>query len=171
MPTVRKTRTIAAPVQELWETIRDPHHLPRWWPRVERVEDVADGAFTEVMRTGKGKVVRADFKIVRLDEHSHVIAWEQQLKDTPFENLLRSAETEIRLAALPAAGGDDVAVTEVTLQLHQTLTESVSRGRYKSWLSIGGSAFRGFGNHMMQRAGNDTLAQAITGLQRISGRA
>ncbi len=48
--------------------MRDPHHLPRWWPRVTRVEDVEDGAFTEVMRTRKGKFVRADFNLVRADE-------------------------------------------------------------------------------------------------------
>jgi len=54
MPTARRARTIAAPAQELWETIRDPHHLPRWWPRVSRVEDVADDQFTEVLSTSGG---------------------------------------------------------------------------------------------------------------------
>ena len=34
MPTARRSRTIAAPAEELWEVIGDPHHLPRWWPRV-----------------------------------------------------------------------------------------------------------------------------------------
>ena len=43
MPTARRSRTIAAPAQELWDVIRDPHHLPRWWPRVTRVEDVEEG--------------------------------------------------------------------------------------------------------------------------------
>ena len=38
MPTTRRTRTIAAPPDELWSTIADPYHLPRWWPRVDRVE-------------------------------------------------------------------------------------------------------------------------------------
>ena len=64
VPTARRSRTIAAPVEELWEVIGDPHHLPRWWPRVNRVEDVEGDAFTEVMTTAKGKVVRADFKLV-----------------------------------------------------------------------------------------------------------
>ena len=66
MPTARRSRTIAAPVEELWEVICDPHHLPRWWPRVKRVEDVDGDAFTEVMTTAKGKVVRADFHLVQL---------------------------------------------------------------------------------------------------------
>ena len=138
---------------------------------MERVEDVHEDAFTEVMRTGKGKIVRADFKVVECDEPRHVIVWAQQLADTPFENLLGSAETEVRLAALPADGSAQAALTEVTLQLRQTLSDSATRPRYGRWLSFGGSAFRGFGNHMVQRAGNDTLAQAIAGLQRISGRA
>ncbi|MGH2855564.1 MAG: SRPBCC family protein, partial [Solirubrobacteraceae bacterium] len=40
MPTTQRTRTIAAPAGEVWELVSDPHHLPRWWPRVARVEGV-----------------------------------------------------------------------------------------------------------------------------------
>ena len=65
MPAARRSRVLAASLDELWQTIGDPHHLPRWWPRVERVEDVQDGAFTELMRTAKGKAVRADFACSR----------------------------------------------------------------------------------------------------------
>ncbi len=79
MPTSEASRTIEATAQELWEVIADPHHLPRWWPRVERVEDVDGEGFTEVMRTGKGKLVRADFKLVQLDEARHVATWAQQV--------------------------------------------------------------------------------------------
>ena len=43
-----------APAEDLWEVVRDPHHLPRWWPRVQRVEDVDGDAFTEVRITAKG---------------------------------------------------------------------------------------------------------------------
>lgn len=171
MTTSQASATIDASVEELWRVVSDPHHLPRWWPRVERVEDVDGGAFTEVMRTGKGKVVRADFQVTELDEHSHVIVWAQRLEGTPFQNVLRNAETEVRLAAPSTSAGVDAAPTEVTLLLRQTLSESVSRARYAGWLSPAGSVFRGFGNRMVERAGNDTLAQAIAGLQRISGRA
>ena len=31
---------IAAPRERVWELVSDPHHLPRWWPRAVRVEDV-----------------------------------------------------------------------------------------------------------------------------------
>lgn len=165
MPTSQATRTIQATVQELWEVVSDPHHLPRWWPRVERVEDVDGDAFTEVMKTGKGKVVKADFRLIGLDEQRHVATWAQQVLDTPFERLLRSAETEVQLAAAEP----DAPVTEVTLQLRQTLNDSLSKAGFGRWVGLG-SYFKGFGNHMVRRAGTETLEQALDGLQRISGR-
>jgi len=70
--------------------VRDPHHLPRWWPRVMRVEDVtltgtgeAD-AFTEVMKTRKGKLVRADFNVIVGSEGERTLTWVQRLEGTPF---------------------------------------------------------------------------------------
>ena len=108
MPNASASRTIAAPVLQLWEVIRDPHHLPRWWPRVTRVEDVQDGAFTEVMRTRKGKLVRADFNVVARDDGERSLTWVQQIDGTPFARVLKSAETQVRLAPVgtsaPASG-------------------------------------------------------------------
>src|ERR1700758_1095009 len=98
MPTATRTRMLAAPPENGWQLVGDPHHLPRWWPRVERVEDVRERAFTEVMRTAKGKVVRADFELAHVDGEAHTLRWEQQLVGTPFEGLFSSAETEITLA-------------------------------------------------------------------------
>src|SRR5690348_9100716 len=101
MPTARRSRTIAAPAEDLWEVINDPHHLPRWWPRVERVEDVEDDAFTEVMRTRKGKLVRADFDIVRPSGDARATAgvlsvrWDQRIEGTPFAAVLSSSATEL----------------------------------------------------------------------------
>ena len=170
MPTSQASRTIQASVDELWGVVSDPHHLPRWWPRVERVEDVDGDAFTEVMKTGKGKVVRADFKLVGLDERHHVATWAQQVLDTPFERFLQSAETEIRLApASEARAGAPAAATEVTIELRQTLNDSLSK-TVGGGFSLG-SYFKGFGNQMVNRAAADTLEQALDGLQRISGRA
>jgi len=37
---VTRKRTIAAPVAEVWRLVSDPYNLPRWWPRVGRVENV-----------------------------------------------------------------------------------------------------------------------------------
>jgi len=152
LPTARRSRTIAAPVEGLWEVVRDPHHLPRWWPRVQRVEDVDGDAFTEVMITAKGKVVRADFHIVLLEEDARHLQWAQSVEDTPFARLLKAAETELRLTpvrASPAGGG---AATEVTIELRQTLH----------------GLFPRFGGYMVRRAALATLESALEGLERIS---
>jgi uncharacterized protein YndB with AHSA1/START domain len=156
MPTAQRSRTIAAPVEELWELLCDPHHLPRWWPRVSRVEDVEGGAFTEVMRTSKGKVVRADFELVEADERERSLRWRQLVQGTPFGRVLESAETEVRLAALPSGAGTESSqrpATEVTIELRQTLTGFLPR----------------FGGYMVRRAAAATIDEALDGLERISG--
>lgn len=152
MPTARRTRTIAAPVGELWETIRDPHHLPRWWPRVSRVEDVSGLEFTEVLITGAGKYVRADFTLAVCDERELRLCWEQRLEGSPFARLLRAAETEVRLKDLADEPGA-AAGTEVTIELRQSLNGFFAR----------------FGAHMVRRAARKTIDEALEGLERISG--
>ena len=144
MPTARRSRTLAAPLDELWQTIGDPHHLPRWWPRVERVEDVEDGAFTELMRTSKGKAVRADFRLLETDEQAHSLTWEQLLDGTPFARVLSEARTRVSLEQ--ADGG-----TRVTIELEQKLTGFFPR----------------FGGFMVRRAATATLDEALDGLERI----
>jgi uncharacterized protein YndB with AHSA1/START domain len=163
VPTARCTRTIAAPADELWLLIRDPHHLPRWWPRVTRVEDVEGDAFTEVMRTAKGRLVRADFNVVQADEGERALRWSQRLEGTPFGRLLSSAETEVRLTpvepgdpgppAVDGAPGSSGAATQVTIELRQSLTGFFPR----------------FGGFMVRRAAAATIEQALDGLERISG--
>jgi uncharacterized protein YndB with AHSA1/START domain len=152
MPTARLSRTIAAPADELWEVVRDPHHLPRWWPRVTRVEDVDGDAFTEVMTTAKGRLVRADFNLVHSDERGRALRWAQRVDGTPFSRLLASAETEVRLTPV-AAHEDSRVATEVTIELSQTLAGFFSR----------------FGGYMVRRAATATIAEALDGLERISG--
>ncbi|MCW3069550.1 MAG: Polyketide cyclase/dehydrase [Solirubrobacterales bacterium] len=160
MPTARRSRTIAASADELWGVLSDPHHLPRWWPRVTRVEDVEDGAFTEVMTTSKGKVVRADFDLLEADEQERSLRWSQRVEGTPFARLLKSAETEVRLA--PASDGQDLPAgqegfgapaTVVTIELRQALTGFFPR----------------FGGFMVRRAAAATIDEALNGLERISG--
>jgi uncharacterized protein YndB with AHSA1/START domain len=146
VPTARRSRIIAASLEELWEVISDPHHLPRWWPRVTRVEDVEGSAFTEVMKTTKGKLVRADFQLVKSDERARRLSWEQQVEGTPFARLLSSAETNVSLE--PAAEG-----TTVTIELRQTLSGFFPR----------------FGGFMVSRAAAATLEEALEGLERIRG--
>jgi uncharacterized protein YndB with AHSA1/START domain len=163
VPTARASRTIAAPADGLWEVVRDPHHLPRWWPRVTRVEDVEGDAFTEVMRTKKGRLVRADFNLVQADDHERALHWSQRVEGTPFGRLLKSAETEVRLTPVdarttgtPAGDGSHVdsgEATEVTIELRQSLTGFFPR----------------FGGFMVRRAAAATIEQALDGLERISG--
>ena len=114
MPTVRRARTLPAPPQEVWAIAADAHHLPRWWPRVTRVEDVEEAAFTQVLTTSKGVPVRADFRVVESAAPS-VRRWEQQLLNTPFERILAASAVELRLE--PAGG----ATTRVALTLDQRL--------------------------------------------------
>ncbi len=151
MPSVSRSRTIAAPALQLWEVICDPHHLPRWWPRVTRVEDVEDGAFTEVMKTRKGKLVRADFQLIESDEDTRRIRWAQRIEGTPFARLLKAAETEVRLQADAASTGG--AATEVTIELRQALSGFFPR----------------FGGYMVRRAARATIDEALDGLERIGG--
>jgi uncharacterized protein YndB with AHSA1/START domain len=159
MPTANRSRTIAAPADELWEVICDPHHLPRWWPRVTRVEDVEDGAFTEVMRTRKGKLVRADFNVVACDDAERSLTWAQRVEGTPFARVLKSAETEVRLSSVDAStlasghGGVGEA-TQVTIELRQAMAGR-SRG---SGLFMGFSSR--FGGRLVRRAAHGTTKKA-----------
>jgi uncharacterized protein YndB with AHSA1/START domain len=113
VPTTRRSATIPAPPERVWQTVGDPHHLPRWWPRVSRVEAVDPGGFTQVLQTDKGKSVRADFRVLESTAPT-VRRWAQEVEGTPFERILAAAETEVRLEAHD--GG-----TRVTLTLRQKL--------------------------------------------------
>ena len=123
MPTARRSRTIAAAPEQVWKTVADPHHLPRWWPRVERVEAVSGDRFTEVLTTDRGRSVRADFRVVesRAPERR---AWEQEVAGSPFERIMVSSRTEVVLA--PADGG-----TRVTLAVRQQMRGTA---RFAGWV-------------------------------------
>jgi uncharacterized protein YndB with AHSA1/START domain len=140
----RRSRTVADPVEHVWEVVADPHHLPRWWPRVERVEAVDAQGFTEVLRSGRGRTVRADFTISEQDPPRR-LRWVQQLPGTPFERILRRSEIEIEIE--PHEGG-----SKVTLELTQMLA-GMSR----------------FGGFMVRRAARTQLDEALDGLERMHG--
>ncbi len=161
MPTVRASRTLAASPSDVWAVVGDPHHLPRWWPRVERVEAVQDGEFTEVLRSDRGNVVRADFSLAEVQEGRRVV-WAQQIEGTPFARVLDSAQTAIELEPVAAGGGthavdgapaDGEVHTEVSIELRQGL-----RGLFPK-----------MGAWLVRRAGARTLEQALDGLERIFG--
>ncbi len=159
MPTAQASRRIAAPAEQLWRIVSDPYHLPRWWPRVERVEDVHAGAFTEVMRTKKGRTVRADFDLVRADEPAGTVVWEQRLAGTPFAGVLSFSETELRVVGAAEA-------SDVTIQMRQELSgqapspdrgEAPAKRRRPS-----------FGGWLLRRAAQRTIKEALDGLEEIS---
>ena len=146
MPTVRRSRTLAAPPREVWAIAADTRHLPRWWPRVTRVENVEDAAFTQVLTTSKGVPVRADFRVVESAAPS-VRRWEQQLRNTPFERILAASVVELRLE--PAGE----AATRVALTLDQRLH---GLGR--------------LGGFMVRSAARRQLDEALDGLEALTQR-
>ncbi len=142
MPTTRRERTIAADQRRVWEVIEDPHHMPRWWPGVKRMEGVEEDRFTQVFFTKRGRPVRMDFRLVASDPPWRR-AWEQEVADTPFERVLGQSITEILLE--PAGSG-----TQVTLAQEQKL---------KGYSRTGG--------FLMRRATRKRLDEALDGLERI----
>jgi uncharacterized protein YndB with AHSA1/START domain len=113
---------VAAAPARVWNTVGDPHHLPRWWPRVQRVEGVTREHFTEVLTTEKGSSVRADFRILET-RPPELCRWTQEVEGTPFERLLDRSETEVRVAA--AADG-----TRVEIVIRQRLRGSARLGGF-----------------------------------------
>jgi uncharacterized protein YndB with AHSA1/START domain len=138
----RRSRTVAASPDHLWELIADPHHMPRWWPGVERMEGVEPDRFTQVFKTKRGRPVRADFRVVA-SEAPTTRAWEQEVAGTPFERVLSASVIEVRLAPAPQG-------TEVTISQQQKL-----RGYSRT------------GGFMMRRATAARLDEALDGLARI----
>ena len=145
MPTTRRQRTLDASSEDVWAVVADPHHLPRWWPRAARVEDVSADRWTLVLATTKGRSVRADYRIVS-SEPPRRRRFAQELAGSPFERLLRSSEVEIVLAE--GSGG-----TEVTLELSQKL-----RGASR----LGGFMFRGAARRTLDEA-LESLGRAVVG--------
>lgn len=113
MSTVARNRIVAATQQQLWEMLEDPHHLPRWWPGMNRVEDAREDRWTEVFMTKRGRPVRIDQRLL-VSERPWRRCWAQELQDTPFERVLSESIIDVTLDA--AEGG-----TRVTIAQHQKL--------------------------------------------------
>jgi uncharacterized protein YndB with AHSA1/START domain len=162
MPTASASRTIAASPEAVWDVVGDPHHLPRWWPRVTRVEGVQADTFTEVLRGRKGKVVRADFTVLESRPRQRVV-WSQEVEGTPFEGVLRSAVTQIELKPVVdgAAWG-----TEVRIELRQEMPSPLGGGAGLSRAVLG---IGRFGSPLVKRAAAATVEQALDGLARAFG--
>lgn len=150
MPTVKRSAYISAPPKKVWQLVRDPNALPRWWPRVLRVEGVektADGArshWTKVFGTRQGRGVRADYRCLHSTNERRYV-WRQDLDGSPFERHLSSSETEILLD--PEGEG-----TRVTL---------ISRQRLRGLSRLGDPLMRG--------AARRLLDEALAGLENAVG--
>jgi uncharacterized protein YndB with AHSA1/START domain len=144
---VTRTRTIEAPVVEVWKLVSDPYNLPRWWPKTARVEnvDAKPGGkrtqWTKVLETAEGRGVRADFRCVSSAERERYV-WEQELEGTPFERHLNALRVEVGMRE--RKGGTEVKLTE-----EQTL-----KGMSK------------LGSPLMRRARGEILDEALDGIER-----
>jgi uncharacterized protein YndB with AHSA1/START domain len=102
MPRVSRKRLIDASPDRVWALVSDPHHLPRWWPRTLRVEDVRQvqgerrSRWTTVLATERGTGVRVDYRCTGATTGQRYV-WEQDIEGTPFAKILRSAALEIHL--------------------------------------------------------------------------
>jgi len=102
---------IAADQQRVWQVIEDPHHLPRWWPGITRMEGVERDRFTQVFTSKRGRTVRLDFRLLSSEppgpdgDPPGVRRWQQELYGTPFERVLSEAVTEMTVE--PAGAGAD----------------------------------------------------------------
>ncbi|MDX6638570.1 MAG: hypothetical protein QOJ01_2081 [Solirubrobacterales bacterium] len=147
MPRVSRTRVIAAPRERVWDLVSDPHHLPRWWPRASRVEDVKGdpgskrARWTVVLKTAKGSGVRADYRCISAAAGERYV-WEQELAGTPFARIVRSSETGVHLQGK----ADDTSVTVYTRERLRGLSR--------------------LGSPMMRGAVRKRLDEALDGIER-----
>jgi uncharacterized protein YndB with AHSA1/START domain len=139
----RRERTIAATPEELWAVVEDPHHMPRWWPGVARMEGVEDDRFTQVFLTRRGRPVRVDFRVVASEPPRRRV-WMQDIVGTPFERFLRELEIEIVLE--PVAAGTRIVLAE--------------RQKLRGYSRTGG--------FLMRRARAQKLAEALENLEQIT---
>jgi uncharacterized protein YndB with AHSA1/START domain len=140
---VTRSRTLAAAPEAVWRVLADPRSLARWWPRVERVKAVTDEGWTTVLRSERGRALRADWRL-EAGEAPVRRAWAQELEGTPFAKVLAFRRVEVRLE--PAGDG-----TRVTIELRQ-------RGRRMAR----------FGSFMLRRAARKELDGALDGLTRVA---
>lgn len=145
MPRARRTRLIGADRPAVWAVVSDPYQLPRWWPKVARVETVQERKrgsgtlWTKVLKTQAGRDVRADFRCL-YSKQPTAYGWEQEIEGSPFAKVFRSSVTRIELA--DANGG-----TRVRLEANQRL-----RGMSR------------FGGFMVRRATAAQLEEALESL-------
>jgi uncharacterized protein YndB with AHSA1/START domain len=144
----KRTRVVSAPVAEVWKVLEDPYQMPRWWPRVERMEGVEEDRFTQVFVSKRRRTVRADFRLLASEPpdaeySSGHRTWTQEVEGTPFERVLQESITEVLVETVPEG-------TRITLAQRQKL---------KGYTRVGALSMRG--------ATVKRLDEALDGLARI----
>jgi carbon monoxide dehydrogenase subunit G len=143
MPTVSRSRVVAAIPEHVWDVVANPERLTEWWPNVQRVEEADGKAWTTVLASPKGgKLLRADFSLVA-SEHPRRRSWRHEVAASPFERVLTDSATDIRLE--PVEGGTEVRISE------QMGLRGVSR----------------LGGGQVKRAAKRKLDGALDGLERL----
>jgi hypothetical protein len=71
------------------------------------VEGVRGDGWTTVLRSPRGRVVRADWRLDGSEKHVRR-AWSQRIEGTPFVKVLRERRVEVRLE--PRDGGTRVSI-------------------------------------------------------------
>jgi uncharacterized protein YndB with AHSA1/START domain len=140
--TVQRSALIRASLPEVWALLCDPHHQPRWWPGVERIESVEPARFTQVLRTRRGRPVRVDYTVAAAQPPAW-LEWRQELQGSPFARVLSSSEIRIALTA-------ETEATRVTISQRQQL-----RGSNRT------------GGWMLSRATRRRLDAALAGLAAV----
>jgi uncharacterized protein YndB with AHSA1/START domain len=148
LPKATKKRVIEAPIAAVWELVSDPYHLPRWWPRTIRVENVRKvkggrrTLWTSVLETKSGRGIRADYRVTSSAVNDRYV-FEQELEDSPFEKVLSSSVTEIGLE--PRNGSTEIQIT--------------NRQRLRGLSRLG--------SPMMGRAQRQILSGALDGIEQL----
>jgi uncharacterized protein YndB with AHSA1/START domain len=142
LATLVRSRVVAAPPEVVWEVIADAYTLPRWWPRVTRVEGVEETGFTEVLVSRRGRPVRLDLHYTEVEPPER-LSWALELSGSQLERLLAEWATRMDLAAVD--GG-----TLVTLEERQSF-----RGSFRT------------GSLLQRRASRRRLDGALAGLAEL----
>jgi uncharacterized protein YndB with AHSA1/START domain len=142
----KRTRRLDASPQRVWEVLNDPHHMPRWWPGVRRMEAIEEDRFTQVFMTKKGRAVRVDQYVIGAQPPGGAagyIRWGQEIEGTPFERVLSESITEITLQS--EAGG--------------TLVTIIQTQKLRGYSRTGG--------FLLRRATRRKLDEALDGLAQV----
>lgn len=134
----RRSRPLTVPPARVWEIVSDPYQLPRWWPRVTRVDSVDDHGWSTILASPRGRDVRADWRL-RASEAPARRRWAQQLEGSPFARLFEQNEVEVRI------DGD-----RVTLEIEQ---------RVRGWARLA--------PFIVRRAAKKVADEALDGLEAI----